>query len=161
MFCSSCGAADQSANAYCKRCGEWLPEIHSLRGKAWQNTSPEQSLKAILFASGLSVWFGFFSSLALFLIFFSKNISWNNILLAAVFCLSIAIYQTGVFINALKLRQRIKKGRTDNLQIADQDASQLSAEANANGLLNAKSVTENTTELLEPVPHPRERLKQR
>src|SRR5438270_13147191 len=44
MFCSKCGAADQSADSYCKRCGEWLPDTTRLgrrRGRIRART-PEQ-----------------------------------------------------------------------------------------------------------------------
>ena len=34
MFCSKCGAADQSADSYCKRCGEWLPDTARLAKEA-------------------------------------------------------------------------------------------------------------------------------
>ena len=42
MFCPSCGAGDQAANAYCKRCGDWLPEFKR-RSSAFggENTATE------------------------------------------------------------------------------------------------------------------------
>ena len=31
MFCPKCGADGQSAESYCKRCGEWLPDLDAIR----------------------------------------------------------------------------------------------------------------------------------
>jgi uncharacterized membrane protein YvbJ len=31
MFCPKCGADDQGAESYCKRCGEWLPDLDAIR----------------------------------------------------------------------------------------------------------------------------------
>ncbi len=153
MFCSGCGTENSKANAYCKRCGEWMPDVKSPGLRKKLNASPEQSVKTVLFASGLSAWFALFSSLALFIIFFSKHVNWNNILLAATFCLAIAMYQIGIFINGLKLRQRIKRGRAEEAsQIPEQDDPHLLKPPGAVGFFEAGSVTENTTELLEPLP---------
>ena len=32
MFCPKCGAGGQSAESYCKRCGEWLLDLDAIRG---------------------------------------------------------------------------------------------------------------------------------
>ena len=43
MYCPQYGAGNQNAKAYCKSCGEWLPDITRTRntfgGEALQQTS--------------------------------------------------------------------------------------------------------------------------
>lgn len=31
MFCPKCGADGQTADSYCKRCGQWLPDLTAIR----------------------------------------------------------------------------------------------------------------------------------
>ena len=39
-----CGAESQSAKAYCKRCGEWVPDIKGRRGIAFGGETPQENL---------------------------------------------------------------------------------------------------------------------
>ena len=55
MYCSTCGADSQTAKAYCKRCGEWLPDIKGRRGIAFGGETPQQNLFTGLFMSALSM----------------------------------------------------------------------------------------------------------
>ena len=48
MFCQKCGAAEQKADSYCTRCGEWLPDTEHLgrrRGRFRQRTPEERNRK--------------------------------------------------------------------------------------------------------------------
>ena len=65
MYCSTCGTDSQSVNAYCKRCGEWLPDIKGRRGMAFGGETPQQNLFNGLFMSALSTAAALFSAIAL------------------------------------------------------------------------------------------------
>ena len=63
MFCSSCGADGQAANAFCKRCGDWLPEFKR-RSSAFGGETPQQNIFTGLFMSALSAVVALFSAIA-------------------------------------------------------------------------------------------------
>jgi uncharacterized membrane protein YvbJ len=64
MFCPNCGAADQSPNAYCKRCGEWLADKKSFGGRG--ASKPEERITTMIVFNGLSVLLALFSAIALY-----------------------------------------------------------------------------------------------
>jgi uncharacterized membrane protein YvbJ len=64
MFCPSCGADGQAANAFCKRCGDWLPEFKR-RSSAFGGETPQQNVFMGLFMSALSAVVALFSAIAL------------------------------------------------------------------------------------------------
>ena len=64
MFCPNCGAADQSPNAYCKRCGEWLADKRSFGGRG--ASKPEQRMTSMIVFNGLSAVLALFSAIALY-----------------------------------------------------------------------------------------------
>ncbi len=47
VFCPKCGIEGQQANAYCKRCGEWLPDMTGKQSRidVIGGKTPEQKLK--------------------------------------------------------------------------------------------------------------------
>jgi hypothetical protein len=66
MYCSICGADNQTPDAYCKRCGEWLPDIKARRGLAFGGETPQQTLFTGLFMSALSTLAALVSAIALY-----------------------------------------------------------------------------------------------
>jgi hypothetical protein len=153
MFCSNCGAGEQSADAYCKRCGEWIYDAKSLKKRS--SATPEDKMKTILVFDAISAVFALLSSIALYANHLGKpGVNWS-VYVAAAFCLSISVYQTINFFYLLQLRRRLKRGRADagNVpgEIANNERPALNA-ADTKDFVNVRSVTENTTELLDPVP---------
>jgi hypothetical protein len=152
MFCPDCGAGNQNANAYCKRCGEWLSAQKSRRRQG-PNT-PEKRMAAMMVFNGLSAAFGLASAIALYASFGSPNAK-VVMLVVASFCSVIAVHQTVSFFMAYQLMQRFKSGRgekkqQDKLNVAGPSASIGSGDATE--FINVGSVAENTTELLDAVP---------
>jgi hypothetical protein len=152
MFCVMCGAGGQQGNAYCKRCGEWLPDIKAGRRKPFGGDTPRKNLFTILFMSASSAIFALFSAIALYATYLGTNeVKWS-VYFAAAFCLCIAAWQTSSFIAAIKLRKRLAKGRekiaTPVLDVRKQ-RSELGP-ADTAPFIGVPSVTESTTELLEP-----------
>jgi len=161
MFCPNCGAANQTAKAYCKRCGEWLPEFK--RG-VFGGDTPQQNVFTNLFMSALSTVVALFSAIALYATYLGTDEAKWSIYIAAAFCLCIAGWQASSFVVGLKLRSRLNRARE-----SVEPASQLEEVRNATALppadmsifARAQSVTENTTDLLQPVDRPQANGSQR
>jgi hypothetical protein len=151
MFCPDCGAHGQSASAYCKRCGEWLPDLKSSRVK-WGGETPEQHLKVILFLNGFSALVALLSAILLYATQPPGGMKWP-VGLAAAFCVSIAAWQISSCFIGFKLRRRLKRGREENTRPrapGEPGPAPLLDEADTLKLTGAEGVAENATELLAP-----------
>jgi ribosomal protein L40E len=154
MFCPNCGAESPSAEVYCKRCGEWLPNLKSKKVK-WGGETPEQHLTVMLFLNSFSAIAAFFSAIILYATHLGNGMNWSVALTAAL-CLSISAWQLSTFIIGLKLRRRLKRGRAGQQSQTVLDERQTQPALNAadtSQFIGARSVTENTTELLTPLPN--------
>jgi hypothetical protein len=67
MFCPICGADSQRPKAYCRRCGEWLPDIKGRTGIAFGGETPQQNVFTGLFINALSTLAALFSAIALYI----------------------------------------------------------------------------------------------
>jgi hypothetical protein len=152
MFCPNCGAADQNPNAYCRQCGEWLVDQKSARR---HGSKPEDRMKAMLIFNGLSAVFALVSAIALYATYLGTPEAKWSVYLAAAFCSVISVHQTVSFFFAFGLRQKFKRGRPDTGRPLESKAegNALLGSAETAPIINAPSVTENTTDLLEPSPH--------
>jgi hypothetical protein len=153
MFCPNCGAADQRPNAYCKRCGEWLADKRSLSGRG--ASKPEERMTAMIVLNGLSALLALFSAIALYATYLGTPEAKWSVYVAGAFCFVIAIHQIVSFAYALELKLRLKRGHTVPGQALGSEAEG-SVAALGSGetirFVDARNVTENTTELLEAVP---------
>ena len=153
MFCPGCGADGQSANAYCKRCGDWLPEFKR-RSSAFGGETPQQNIFTGLFLSALSAIVALFSAIALYATYLGADEAKWSIYLAAAFCLCIAGWQASSFVVGLKLRSRLNRARADveaDSQLKQGTVLPALPPAEMSNFVKAQSVTEHTTELLQPV----------
>jgi hypothetical protein len=151
MFCPNCGAADQSPNAYCKRCGQWLADKKSFGGHG--ASKPEQRMTSMIVFNGLSALLALFSAIALYLTYFNVPDAKWSVYAAAACCLVITIHQLISLAFALEIKLRLKRGHTDAGQPAI-TATNFGAlgGAKTTPFVDARSVTESTTEILEAVP---------
>jgi hypothetical protein len=149
-----CGAERQSANAYCKRCGEWLPDIKTRTRNTFGGETPQQNIIASQFMSVLSIVASLFSAIALYATYLGTGDAKWSVYVAAAFCLCIAGWQASSFLVSLKLQRRLKKGRQSpsQTQLETQRSSPALNPANMTDFVTPPSVTENTTRILEPVP---------
>jgi len=152
MFCPSCGADGQAANAFCKRCGDWLPQFER-RSSAFGGETPQQNIFTGLFMSALSAVVALFSAIALYATYLGTDQAKWSIYLAAAFCLCIAGWQTSSFVVGLKLKRRLNQARAGveaGSQLKQVDSPALPP-ADMSNFVRAQSVTENTTEPLQPL----------
>ena len=147
MYCPRCGAGDQVSNAYCKRCGQWLSEINRAV-TAFGGDTPQQNIFTGLFMSALSTVAALISAVALYATYLGSGDAKWSVYLAAAFCLCIAGWQASSFAVTLKLRQRMKRGR--NSYLPHTETQKVLPASQPTTLISAATVTENTTELLEP-----------
>jgi len=152
MFCQNCGTEGPTTNAYCKRCGEWLPDLKASRVK-WGGETPEQHLKIMLFLNGFSAVAALFSAILLYTTL-PGGMKWP-VALSAALCVSIAAWQLSTFFIGLKLRRRLQRGREENtlpLVLKEAKPTPALSAADTSQFIGARSVAENTTELLTPLP---------
>src|SRR6266853_1372650 len=151
MFCPNCGAADQSPNAYCKRCGEWLADKKSFGGRG--ASKPEQRMTSMIVFNGLSALLALFSAIALYASYLNTPEAKWSVYVAGACCFVIAIHQMISLAYALELKLRLKRGHTDAGQTVVPEAAN-STPALGNGettqFLDPRSGTKKTTELPPP-----------
>ena len=154
MFCPACGAADQSPNAYCKRCGEWLTDKRSFGGRG--ASKPEQRITSMIVFNGLSALLGLFSAIALYVTYLNTPEAKWSVYVAGACCFVIAIHQMISMGFALELKLRLKRGQSDAGQQAiiskPGDIVAALSSGKTTQFVQPPVVTENTTELLEAVP---------
>jgi len=137
MFCSNCGASEQTPKTYCRHCGTWIG-----------TGRPEERITVMIVFNGLSALFAVIAAIVLFLTQFGRWSATWAITLAATFCLIISVYQTLSFLFALNLRSRLKQGQETPAKIESRGVLELKEADNAD-FIRPHTVTENTTELLE------------
>jgi len=45
MFCPNCGQAEQKENSYCRKCGEFLPDLRKKTNLTFGGDTPEAQIK--------------------------------------------------------------------------------------------------------------------
>jgi hypothetical protein len=154
MFCPACGAADQSPNAYCKRCGEWLTDKRSFGGRG--ASKPEQRITSMIVFNGLSALLALFSAIALYATYLNTPEAKWSVYVAGACCFVIAIHQMISMGFALELKLRLKRGQSDPGQQAiiskPGDIVAALSSGKTTQFVQPPVVTESTTELLEAVP---------
>lgn len=140
MFCTSCGAGEQSSQTYCRKCGKWI-------GVA----PPDERLTVMIVFNALSALFGIVSAIALWLTYIGRdtNAMWS-IYVAFTFCLVISVYQIVSAFFAVNLRRHLKQGQKSVVsELRDARVTNELPPADLSHAVPVRSVTENTTELLE------------
>ena len=158
MFCPKCGAEDQNADSYCKRCGEWLPDIDSLSkpgfGLFRKRMRPEDKIRKMRILEAISTGLSL-TSAAIIFSFISAGRNGQLLFLAAIFCVVVAAYQVVNFYLGYNLPRRIDGSRQDNATTAnvpdDRKTGQLNSAAEFESA-HMQSVVDDTTKLLDPVP---------
>lgn len=155
MFCPNCGAAEQAADSYCKRCGEWLPDMKRGRGRRLGNATPEQLLTRVLVLGGLSSLASLVATVLLFTVR-AVGPAERAVMLAATFTLLACVWQFISSLIGFRLKRRLTSARTagaERPELAEPaERRPALAAADTSRFADVRSVTEGTTELLEPLP---------
>ena len=161
MFCPKCGAAGQTAESYCKRCGEWLPDIGALaRPKLFRKLSRDEKIAKMrvleMVSVGLSV-----TSAAVILSVLAGGNDIQILFLALLCCVLVTVYQIVNFYLGYKLQRKIERSRAEGIDEIEAPAEkrvEALGSAAATPFVGRGSVVENTTELLEPIPRGAKRV---
>ena len=160
MFCMHCGAGSQRPDAYCTRCGEWLPDAHLPAARRRHSKTPAEKMSMMLTFSAINAALALFSSVALYATYLGRDEARWSIYVAAAFCLVIAVHQTISLVLNVQLRRRLARGRAtlsaaQSATRADAPAARALDAADDRPFADLRSVTEKTTELLAEVPRAR------
>ena len=160
MFCPKCGADAQSADSYCKRCGEWLPDIDALaRPRLFRKWTREQKIRKMRILEAISA--GLSLAAAAIIIAFLRGGAETQLLILAVFCCFIvAAYQVVNFYLGHKLQQRVEQSRAGGageIKAGAAEGARALDAGDATQFVGGDSVVEGTTKLLERVPRPAKR----
>ena len=155
MFCPKCGAEAQTAESYCKRCGEWLPDIdHLTRPRVFRKRTREEKIRKMRVLEAVSAGLSL-TAASIIITVLAGGADTQLLFLAAICCFLIAAYQVINFYLGYKLQHRIDqtraKGTREIIGESTNRVRGLSA-GDASSFVGGSSVTEDTTELLEPLP---------
>jgi hypothetical protein len=155
MFCPKCGANAQSAESYCKRCGEWLPDFGALtRPRLFRKRTREEKIRKMRVLEAVSAGLSL-TAAAIIISILAGGGDTQLLFLAAFCCVLVAAYQVVNFYLGYNLQKRIDQTRaepTDEIEAKVENRVPGLSAGDATSFVSAQSVVENTTELLEPVP---------
>jgi hypothetical protein len=152
MFCPNCGAEGQSAESYCRICGEWLPDIQALaKPKLFGKLSREQKIGKMRVLEMVSAGLSLTSAAIIISILAGGD---KKILFLAAFCsILVFVYQLINFYLGYKIHSKPDQKRSENNEqlgaISEKKLGALKA-ADTSDFVQRASVTENTTKDLEP-----------
>jgi len=159
MFCPKCGSGDQTPESYCKRCGEWLPNVDArTRGIGiMRNRSREQKVRKMrileLVSAGLSI-----ASVAL-IVAFITGAGQRGLLNLAVICgILVTLYQIFNFYlgSSIERKRRDRSTHTTNppehQRTFETSPSPELAPADTTRFADVGSVVDDTTKLLDAQP---------
>lgn len=159
MFCPKCGKGEQTPNAYCRACGEWLPDISNLHRRGGVKLPPEKRLRIMLVFNLLSAIFALISAIALIASIIGKDEPSPGVIIGISFCFAITVWQIISFIFTFQLRQELKRrrqgfqGSNNQLGAAKPNDNALPPADTSQLVRPFTSVTENTTLQLEQIPN--------
>lgn len=154
MYCPKCGADAQSAESYCKRCGEWLPDIDALVSPGlFRMPTREDKIRKMRVLEAVSAGLSLISA-AIIISILAGGGDTQLLFLATFCCLLVAAYQVVNFYLGYKLQQRVDQSRagTDVIGAEAEKGVRVLRSGDATPFVGGHSVIENTTELLEPIP---------
>lgn len=151
MFCPKCGAGDQRPESYCRRCGEWLPDINApSQAGLFRKRTRDEKIRKMRILEVVSAALAFTSAAIIFLVLSGRGDT-GLLNLAGICCVVIAVYQAvnfyfGYTLQPKRNKEHLQEGR--EIRRASEDS--LPALDSYANVIEMPSVTENTTELIRP-----------
>lgn len=162
IFCARCGASGQKTEAYCRSCGEWLPDPAAGRlgpGRL-RGVSPEGKQRRIYLLQLLSALAAAAAGLLTLAVLFGAHR--DVLLIPTLLCFVVVAWQVVASFLGRSIQARRSQelaGGNTTLPAAQGQARPALGAAETADLIRPPSVTENTTALLDRVPARKERKK--
>jgi len=152
MFCPKCGTADQKKNTYCRKCGEYLPDLSKKNNTAFGGNTPEEQIRVSQTLNALSAVVSFAMAVLLYWSHWGKPDVSSTVYMAAAFLLTIGVWQASNYVIGRKLKKHFNK-RKEGSEIENKSAEKQFQPAQTHEQLPEAdlanivqtSVTENTT----------------
>jgi hypothetical protein len=150
MFCPKCGASDQRPESYCRRCGEWLPDIDApTQAGLFRKRTRDEKIRKMRILEVVSAALAFTSAAIIFLVLSGRGDT-GLLNLAGICCIVIAVYQAVNFYFGYTLQpKRNKEHPQEGREIKRERDLPPALDGYAN-VIDMPSVTDNTTELIGP-----------
>lgn len=154
IFCSSCGAAGQRVESYCRSCGEWLPDPAAAltpRGRL-RRLSPERKQRRMRLLEILSATAALISGLVTLAVL--SGADFELLVVPLILCFAVVGWQLVAFFMGRSLQGRRGQepaGCGLTLPTAQADMRSALNPADTRDFVRSPSVTENTTALFNPV----------
>jgi hypothetical protein len=153
IFCPRCGASDQRAESYCRRCGEWLPDIDGHKQpRLFRKKTREEKIRKMRILEVVSAALAF-TSAAIIFSFLSGSGDAGLLNLAGICCIIIAVYQAVNFYFGYTLQPKRNRGHDQEGREIERRAEDLPHRLegyNDERFIGMPTVTEKTTEILKP-----------
>lgn len=147
MFCPKCGKEEQQANSYCRSCGVWL--VDPDKPFSFLKVTGEGKIIGIIITNLLCLIAAVYIAVVLL-----GDYDGRPKFTAALFALSIALWQLSVVSYAVSIRKHLRGNRRNQKAVQELDYAAPAALPTADAvriIRQPNSVTENSTELLEPI----------
>mgnify|MGYP000232788581 CR=1 FL=1 len=108
MFCPKCGAGDQSVESYCKRCGEWLPDLKRPLGMLSMR-SPEEKIRRMRILEAISAGLSL-TAAGIIIAVISDPRNSGMLFLAALCSILVIVYQAINFYLGYNVESRRNRG---------------------------------------------------
>jgi hypothetical protein len=155
IFCSRCGAPEQTVESYCRSCGEWLPDPSAAmtpRGRL-RHLSPERKQRRMRLLELLSATAALVSALTTLAVLTGADV--GLLVIPLVLCFAVVGWQLVTFFMGRSIQKRQHQAAAEGGQALPTTQAGVRPVLNAadtRDLVPPPSVTEHTTELLDPIP---------
>jgi hypothetical protein len=151
MFCSNCGAADQSTNSYCRRCGRYLQDP-----SLWRRRDSLERTAFWMAVGGVIAFLCCLGVMFVITLITRHGGSRAYLMLSFGLCGGAAGYIVGCVVHGVRLRRRLSNARG---QAAEPRGAAGPQEAETARLPPAEGGREATTALLDAEPAPARRAR--
>ncbi|MGD9628155.1 MAG: hypothetical protein AB7V18_02805 [Pyrinomonadaceae bacterium] len=150
MFCPKCGTGDQSAESYCRQCGDWLRDPDATGGGIFRPTTRDEKIRKMRILELVSIGFSL-TSVVIILTFLSGSMDKGLLFLAMACGIVVAFYQAANMYLGHKVTRTLPRQNPGAAAEIRERPIQLPIKA-THQLNVPASVTEDVTELLDPLP---------
>lgn len=109
MYCHKCGKSEQNSDAFCRSCGNYLPDVDSLVRKYSEEISPKTSINKNISANIFTVLFSIFIIFSIAFTFAGAGFSVIFVHISVLLSLMIGGWQLWNLRNNLKLKKLVKE----------------------------------------------------